>query len=273
MPTSPEAPSPNPLSGPEPWDLVADAYVAETQPLFTAFAADALRLAALPPSPRIVDVAAGPGTLALLAAAQGARVSALDFSPAMIANLEKQARAAGLSGLDIRQGDGQSLPYADESFEGAFCMFGLIFYPDRLAGLRELRRVLRPGHRAVISSWAPMEGAIALMMQALRDNVPGLPPKADLPLGNPDDVRREMEAAGFRNVEVVESRHPQLSPSTRAFWERAQRTSAPLLLQRRRLGEEKWAPVAAAVWERLRGELGEGPQALAGKAWLGAGIR
>src|SRR5262249_12459284 len=99
------------LASPEAWDLVADAYTTELLPIFERFSRDALRLAALPTSARVLDAAAGPGTLALLAAASGARVSAIDFSPAMIAQLRRRAAAAGLSGIDARLGDGQVLPF------------------------------------------------------------------------------------------------------------------------------------------------------------------
>ncbi len=91
-------PPASPLATPEPWSLVADAYTAELLPQFELFAADALQLATLPKSPRIVDVATGPGTLALIAAKDhGAHVSAIDFSPTMIANLQRRAEQDRLS--------------------------------------------------------------------------------------------------------------------------------------------------------------------------------
>src|SRR5262245_56004926 len=130
-----------PLGTPEPWNLVADAYTEELVPLFERFARDALALAALPPAPRVLDVAAGPGTLALVAAKAGATVTAIDFSPAMIANLRRRAAEAGSTAIDARVGDGQALPLEDGGYDGAFSLFGLMFFPDRAAGFRELRRV------------------------------------------------------------------------------------------------------------------------------------
>lgn len=138
----------NPLASAGTWDLVADAYAADLLPWAEHFAREALRLAALPPEPHIVDVACGPGTLALLAAREGARVSAIDFSPQMIANLNRRAEEAGLSLVDARVGDGQNLPFDDKSFDGAFSIVGLVFFPDRDAGFRELYRVLKPGRPA-----------------------------------------------------------------------------------------------------------------------------
>src|SRR5262245_40412679 len=82
--TSSNTPPPNPLATPEPWDLVTSGYVADSLPYFEAFSREALRLAALKPGAHIVDVAAGPGTLSLLAAAASARVTAIDVSERMI---------------------------------------------------------------------------------------------------------------------------------------------------------------------------------------------
>ena len=138
----------------EPWDVAAEGYAAVIMPMSEYYAREALSLAALPPTPHIVDVATGPGPLALLAAREGATVSAIDFSAGMVANLNRRAGEFGVILADVRVGDGQNLPYDDNSFDGAFSMLGLIFFPDRAAGFRELRRVLRQGRRAVVSSMA-----------------------------------------------------------------------------------------------------------------------
>jgi SAM-dependent methyltransferase len=254
---------------------VADAYTAELLPQFELFARDALQLAGLPKSPRIVDVATGPGTLALMAAKDyGAMVSALDFSPLMIANLERRAKEARLGAIDVRLGDGQTLPFAGESYDGAFSMFGLMFFPDRGAGFRELRRVLRPGRRAVVSSWAPLDGAFALVMDGIRAMLPDLPfGDGKGPLSDPSEFKRELATAGFRDVAVHTVMHPQTVPSLPEFWGVVQRTTAPVVLLRRKLGEEQWADVSRGVFDRLRGALGEGPVEVSGVARLGVGVK
>src|SRR5690606_24130990 len=111
-----------------------------------AFAADALALAELNPQDTLVDVAAGPGSLALQAAGQVARVDALDFSTEML-NLLRQ-RTRSIANIHAIEGDGQALPYDNEQFDAAFSLFGLMFFPDRARGFSELYRVLKPGGRA-----------------------------------------------------------------------------------------------------------------------------
>lgn len=258
--TDHESEAGNPLASVEPWDIVADAYTTDVLPMAEHFAREALRLAALPPSPRIVDVATGPGTLALMAAREGAIVSAIDFSPVMITNLRRRADEAGIEIHDVRVGDGQALPFDDNAFDGAFSMAGLIFFPDRAAGLRELHRVLRPGRRAVVSSIASIEGPFFRVMESVRTVLPDLPtPEGELPLSDPEAFTREMSSAGFHEVAIHTIRQPVTTPSVSEYWERRQRSTAPIALLRRRLGEERWAEVTQGVFARLQESLPEGP--------------
>lgn len=254
---------------------MADAYTAELLSQFEQFSHDALRLAELPRSPRIVDVATGPGTLALIAAQDhGAQVSAIDFSPVMIEHLQRRAEQVRLASIDVRMGDGQVLPFADDAYDGAFSMFGLMFFPDRAAGFRELRRVLRPGRRAVVSGWAPLDGAFALVMDGIRTMLPDLPfGDGKGPLSDPQEFRAEMTAVGFRDAAVHTVTHPFTIPSLTEFWGVVQRTTAPVVFLRRKLGEERWADVGRGVFDRLRSALGDGPVTVSGVAHLGVGVR
>jgi SAM-dependent methyltransferase len=266
--------STSPLAAPEPWTMVADAYAAELEPQFALYARDALALAVLPARARVVDVATGPGTLAMLAAAAGHSVSALDFSPAMVANFRARLDAPGAPAIDVQLGDGQALPFPDGGFDGAFSMFGLMFFPDRGAGFRELRRVLRPGGRAVVSSWAPFVGPFAMMFESLRALLPDVPfAGGKPPLGTAEEVVGEMTAAGFTDVSVRSVAHTLRAPTLAAFWGSAQRTNVQLVLLRRRLGEARWGEVVGGIYDRLRAQLGEGEVAAVGTALLGVGVR
>lgn len=249
-----------PLATREPWDIVADAYTADTLTWAEHFAREALQLASLPPSPSIVDIATGPGPLALLAARDGATVSAIDFSTTMIANLEGRARELGLTIADVRVGDGQNLPYDDNAFDGAFSMLGLIFFPDRAAGFREMHRVLRPGRRAVVSSISSLEGPFTLVLDSIHGLLPSLPiTKGKMPLGDSREFQREMSSAGFNQVKIHTITHLVTTPTLTEFWHKTQRSTAPIVLLQRNLGEERWIEIANSVFARLQEELGDGP--------------
>jgi SAM-dependent methyltransferase len=263
----------NPLATAEPWDLVAPGYVAEALPYFTLYAREALARVALPQGACVADVAAGPGTLSLLAAAAGARVSAIDLSAKMVEQLEARAAAAGLQdAIEVERGDAQKLPFPSRTYHAAFSMFGLMFFPDRAAGLREMARVLRPGCPALVASWVPFAGPFGALMEAAREVLPDLPFGAgQAPLGHPDDIRREMTAAGFASVSVETVVHELTAPSFDAFWETMLRTNAPLVLVRHRAGQERWRTLGPKIRERVRATLGDGPLVIGRGAYFGIG--
>ena len=246
---------PSPLALPMSWDLVADAYAAEMMPVFDHFAREALRLAAVPAGGRVVDVACGPGTVSLVAAAAGHEVDAIDFSPKMIEHLTAQKNPR----VQARVGDGQALPYADATFDAGFSLVGLIFFPDRAKGIAELRRVLRPGARAVVSSWpesklSPVLSAVfAAIGQVTGNTSSGEPP----PLATEEACRAEL-GASFRDVAVHTVTAVQRFASLDELWGSFTRTFAPLVLLRPRLGA-RWSELEAIARDKLAAALGGGP--------------
>lgn len=271
--------APSPLATPMPWDLVSDVYAAEVVPMFEHYADDALRLAAPAAGTRIVDVACGPGTLALRAASRGHAVDALDFSPRMIAQLEARRAAAGAAGVTTCCGDGQALPFDDGAYAAGFSMFGLMFFPDRARGFAELRRVLAPGARAVVSSWPRLEdnpvfaATFGALRAALAKMIPDGPPPggAEMPLCTEELCRTEMSAA-FADVVVHRIVHTQRFASADEAWAFMGRTMAPMVLLRRRLGEDAWEQVSESVRAAIRGVLGDRPAEIEMPAWLSVGV-
>jgi SAM-dependent methyltransferase len=184
----------------------------------------------------------------------------------MIALLEAEVSKRKLTNVSARVADGQALPFEDGRFDAGFSMFGLMFFPDRRRGYSELLRVLKPGGRALVSSWAPAEESplMRTMLGAVNAVDPNVPKPVRDPLGleNPEVLKGELEAAGFRDVGVEPvTRSPALSGSAEEMWTRMARSSAPLVLLRKRLGEEEWrrgSERALAYLERvLREHTGE----------------
>jgi SAM-dependent methyltransferase len=264
-------PAPSPLSTAEPWDLVASAYAAEALRHFNVYARAAIQLAALPPAPRVADVAAGPGTISVQIARAGGRVSAIDLSEAMIVELRKRAASAGVAeAIEAHLGDAQKLPFESGAYDAAFSMFGLMFFPDRHAGLLEMRRVLKPGGRGVISSWVPFSGPFGVLMETMRELIPDLPLGAKQTLSTPEELVNEMTAAGFREVRVETVTHAITAPSFDAMWDSLERTNAPLVLLRKRLGEQ-WTEIAPRIRARVRATVGDGELTIGRGAYVGVG--
>jgi SAM-dependent methyltransferase len=263
----------NPLASPLPWDLVAVDYAECTAPFFANYAEKALDLAQLPEKSHVLDVAAGPGTLTLLAAQRGHVTTALDFSPAMIDALNEKARQLSLPVTSV-VGDGQALPFASDSFDATFSMFGLIFFPERARGFKEMLRVLKPDGVAIISSWLPMERFIMLsdIFVALRKLLPNLPfGGGTAPLGDAESIIQEMTLAGFESVAVEEVSATAVANSLEEAWEFMSRGSAPFKLLERNLGDAVWQSVQKGILEDLRAKYGSGRQELTMVANLGIG--
>ncbi|HEX9399633.1 MAG TPA: methyltransferase domain-containing protein [Anaeromyxobacter sp.] len=274
MSTTPE--SPNPLGQPLAWDLVADGYMEELVPVFERFAVRALDLASVGPGTRVLDVAAGPGTLALVAAERGAEVTAVDFSPGMIERLRGRAAANGVATVRAVVGDGQALELPDAAFDAAFSMFGVIFFPDRARGLREMTRVLATGGRAVVSSWPPLDRApiLATVFGSLRAHLPGFPLAGGRPpLGDPAEIRAELGAAGLNDVQVEEVTVAHEFASMHDAWTSIARSTAPLALLRRRLGADASRELEGKILQDLVARFGSGPVPFDAVAYLASGRR
>ena len=105
----------------------------------------ALRALAPRSGERILDLSCGPGRGLSALLEQGARPTGLDASGPMLVN----ARAR-LPSVPLARGDATFLPFRDAAFSGLVCSNAFHHYPDPLGSLREMRRVLAPGGRAVL---------------------------------------------------------------------------------------------------------------------------
>jgi demethylmenaquinone methyltransferase/2-methoxy-6-polyprenyl-1,4-benzoquinol methylase len=109
---------------------------------------------------RVLDAACGTGDLAVADLKAGAgRVTGLDFSEGMLQRARRKAAALELT-VEWVQGDMLALPFADETFDAATVGFGVRNVEDLELGLRELRRVLRPGGRIAILEITQPRGAL-----------------------------------------------------------------------------------------------------------------
>ena len=97
------------------------------------------------PGARVLDACCGTGDLAIAAEREGGIVTGLDFSSEMLVRARRKSAT-----IEWVQGDLLALPYGDASFDAATVGFGVRNVADLGAGLRELRRVLRPGGRLAI---------------------------------------------------------------------------------------------------------------------------
>jgi SAM-dependent methyltransferase len=159
----------------------------------------------------VLDVACGPGTVAVVAAATvgpTGRVVGCDFSATMLAQAASRSRPSGSASIEYRECAAGELDAGDREFDAVLCQQGLQFFPDRAAAAAEMRRVLRDGGVVLLSTWASERelGLFGAISEAARDG--GLPepfPGAFDPTGftvTAGAAADVLEAAGFRDVSV-----------------------------------------------------------------------
>ena len=170
---------------------------------------------------RVLDIAAGAGALGIPAAFAGASVLGIDIAPGMVQLLSEHL--APFPDAEARVMDGQALKVEDASFDLAFSIFGVIFFPDWRKGLREMARVIRPGGQGCVATWhrPPGGGPFEIMAQALRAVFPEQAPPAPLEgftaLSDPARLARELQSAGFVDVGVEEIQAVWRGPAGRAY--------------------------------------------------------
>jgi demethylmenaquinone methyltransferase / 2-methoxy-6-polyprenyl-1,4-benzoquinol methylase len=172
------------------------------------------RAARLGPGGRALDVATGSGKLALALhrEAPGGLVAGLDFSDRML-----RVAAERAPGPAYVRGDGLRLPFAEGTFDAVTVSFGLRNFADPEAGLREMRRVIRPGGRALVLEFVrPRSGPVGRAYRAyLRHGLPRLggwisgQPAAYRYLSDtvdayhtPEELVQLAERAGWRDVRI-----------------------------------------------------------------------
>lgn len=167
--------------------------------------------AGLKENEHILDVACGTGALTLTAAKSigpHGRVVGLDLSPDMLAVARKISHhESRMAAVEWREGDAKALPFESEAFDIVFCAFGLMFFLDKVAALKEMRRVLKPDGRVAVSVWGSISkcpGQLALKTVWERhfgaDEAAGFTRQHSL--GAPHIVDSLINDAGFRNVSV-----------------------------------------------------------------------
>ena len=167
---------------------------------------DLIAVADLQPGERVLDVACGTGVVTRLAAERvgaAGSVTGLDINPGMLA-VAASATPPGLS-IDWQEANAESIPLPDGAFDVVLCQMGLQFVPGKLAALREMRRVLASGGRALISVPGPKPPLFAILTDALARHLsPEAASFGDLvfSMHDVDELKELMRSAGFRKVEV-----------------------------------------------------------------------
>jgi ubiquinone/menaquinone biosynthesis C-methylase UbiE len=185
------------------WERAAAHYADAFGDLTKQTAGPLLDAAGVRAGARLLDVACGPGFISAAAAARGADVVGLDFSPAMIASARRTHPS-----IAFQLGDAEVLPFDESAFDAVVMNFGLLHLARPDAAIAEARRVLRPGGRYAFTIWAAPDQAVGFGMVLKAVEMFG---RSDvgLPEGPPffrfsdaAECRQALTRSAFRDVSV-----------------------------------------------------------------------
>lgn len=165
-----------------------------------------LELAGLGSGERILELACGTGLVTFRAAGavgpEGELV-ATDISDEMVARIEGEVERRGLENVTAERMDAEALGFDDGSFDVVLCALGLMYAPDPVTSLTEMRRVLVDGGRAVVAVWGARSNCgwadiFPIMDERVKTEVCPL----FFQLGTGTSLEKAMETAGFQDVET-----------------------------------------------------------------------
>ena len=189
--------------------------------IFEPYAADLAKRVAEAAPRAVLETAAGTGVVTRAMASRlpaSVRITATDLNQPMLDYA--MTRQPDDKRISWKQADALALPFDDQSFDVVACEFGAMFFPDKVQGYKEARRVLKPGGRLLFNVWDKIsENDFAhTIAQALAEVFPDDPPRfmERTPHGYHDgkQIRAELAEAGFSDVTIdaVDARSKATSP-------------------------------------------------------------
>jgi SAM-dependent methyltransferase len=165
------------------------------------------------PGQTILELAAGLGDTGFAAARKigdGGKLISTDFSPQMVEAARQRGKELGLTNVEHRVMDAESMNLEDDSVDGVLCRWGYMLMADPPAAFAETRRVLRDGGRLCFSVWTEAErnpfaavpGAVLVAHGHMPPPEPGAP--GIFALADPERVGALVTGAGFEQPEIEE---------------------------------------------------------------------
>jgi SAM-dependent methyltransferase len=212
------------------------------------------------PGQTILDIAAGTGDLGFHVAervGQEGGVISTDFAPEMVDVARRFGEARGLTNVEHRVLDAESMDLDEDSVDGAVCRWGYMLMADPAAALKETRRVLRDGGPLAFAVWRTPDrnpwAAVPGMTLVQRGHMPAPEPGAPgiFALGEPDRIREVVTGAGFGDPEVEEIAFDFRYADFDDLWDALVRLAGPLARVVNALPDDERQATRAAIMESV----------------------
>ncbi|WP_027008381.1 class I SAM-dependent methyltransferase [Conexibacter woesei] len=199
---------------------------------------------------RVLDVAAGDGNVAVAAAQTGARVTASDFTPRLLAAGRERTEALGLE-VRWEEADAEALPYPDGMFDAVTSAFGLMFAPRPEVATAEAFRVTAPGGVVGLTAWTP-DGFTGQITALMGEYLP-VPMGTDRPIdwGIETTVRKRLEPHASA-LEVTRDRIVWEFDSVPATLAWQERNFGALIAARHSLPSKEYTSLLTRIAELIR---------------------
>jgi len=184
----------------------------------------------------VLDVATGTGEPGLMIAERfpNTQVSGIDISAEMLKVAKVKAASRGLTNYENFVSDEASLPFGDDHFDAVVCRLGLMFFADMSIGIREMKRVLKPGKQVALTVWGPKADnpwapTIGSVVQEVLNLTPP-PPEAPgiFRCEEKGMVAELLSQEGFVDIEERELKGTRAYESPERYWEMMTEVAAPI---------------------------------------------
>ncbi len=170
-----------------------------------------IKMADLKGCEKIIDIACGTGLVSFPAAelvGENGFLLGTDISDKMVELSSAIANEKKLSNIQFERMDAEQLNVEDESFDIALCALGLMYVPDPVKAISEMRRVIKPGGHAVAAVWGQRKNCgWADLFEIVDKRVTSEVCPMFFNLGNIDSLKRHFEKGGFRNIQTERINH------------------------------------------------------------------
>lgn len=187
-------------------------------------------LAGVSDGTRVLDAACGRGASLFPAAERAGKqgyVLGIDLSGEMVRETAAEVERRRLGTVELKRMDAEALDLPDASFDCVLCGFAVFFFPSVQRALQEFQRVLRPGGRLALSSWGEQDPRWDWYRELLQRYVPSAVSRSTvggtnsggIDLHSVEGLRRVIEGAGFKDVQVLHETTDVAYASAEEWWE------------------------------------------------------
>ncbi|MBI3651535.1 MAG: methyltransferase domain-containing protein [Acidobacteria bacterium] len=233
-------------------------------PLFEAYSEDFSQRLKLPEQAALLELACGTGLMTwrlreVLPAS--VKIIATDLNEAMLDYARRKFPAA--ENLEWQQADATALPFSEQAFDAVACQFGWMFFPDKLAAMRQAHRVLKDDGIFLFNVWDKLANnpLPQLAMETVNEIFQNDPPKFyEIPFGfyDAEEITAMLKAVGFRDLQVEVLSKSCVSPTASAM-AKGLVEGNPIIGAIQERGTPSVAEVEAMLAARIAAKFGDRP--------------